>query len=119
MKTFIAAGVVSAALLAGACASGRGYVYVRSGPPPIRTEAVLASPGPGYVWIAGFYRYERNNYVWIGGPHDRHAGAPARGPGLRWIPGFPRSGPNHLRLDRRHFRPRPAPPRSKGPPIQT
>jgi hypothetical protein len=82
MNRFIAAGVVTASLLAGACASGSGRVYVRSGPPPLRAEAVLVSPGPGYVWIPGYYRNERGGYVWIGGHYERSPRARAR-----WVPG--------------------------------
>src|SRR5580765_2778377 len=87
MKTFMAAGLLTASLVAGACASGHGYVYVRSGPPPVRAEAVLASPGPGYVWIPGFYRYERDNYVWIGGHYERAPRSRAR-----WVPGHWENG---------------------------
>ena len=58
MKALAAAALVAASVLATtACAGASGRVYIRSGPPPVRAEAVLVSPGPGYVWVAG--RYER------------------------------------------------------------
>jgi hypothetical protein len=57
-------------LLAAATASAQ--IVVRIGPPP----------GPNYVWVPGFHRYDGRAYVWVPGhyvvPPHRHA---------RWVPG--------------------------------
>ena len=81
--------LLAGTVFAAACAGVSGRVYVRTGPPPIRAEAVLVSPGPGYVWIPGYYRYERGGYLWIGGHYERAPRARAR-----WVPG-------HWQHDRR------------------
>jgi hypothetical protein len=67
-------------LVAGGCAYERGYseapggeyeyVSVQPVAPPAPVEVVAASPGPGYVWIDGYYD-------WYGPAPYRH----------RWVPG--------------------------------
>ena len=82
MKSLAGALLLGASLLVtSACVGASGRVYVRTGPPPMRTEAVIVSPGPGYVWVPGYYRYDGGGYVWVGGRWDR----PPRGRG-RWVP---------------------------------
>jgi hypothetical protein len=46
--------------------------------PALRHERVLVRPGPRYVWVPGYWRWEpyRRHYVWIAGayvipPHPR------------------------------------------------
>jgi|SRR5579883_210030 len=77
--------MLSAALAAislTACAGG-GYVYYASAPPPpLREEVFGVAPGPGFVWISGYWGYRGNNYVWIPGRWER----PPR-PGARWEAG--------------------------------
>jgi WXXGXW repeat (2 copies) len=82
MRSLTAALLLGASLVAGACAGASGGIYVRTGPPPVRREVVLVSPGPGYVWVPGYYRYERSAYVWVGGRYER----PPRGR-TRWVEG--------------------------------
>jgi len=65
---------------AGAATSGR--IYVRIGPPPAVVERRIASPGPGYVWVPGYHRWDRNVYVWVPGVWAR----PPR-PRAVWVPG--------------------------------
>ena len=90
MKSFAAAALVAASVLATtACAGASGRVYIRSGPPPLRTEAVLVSPGHGYVWTPGYYNYAGGGYVWVGGRYERAPRARAR-----WVP-------SHWERDRR------------------
>lgn len=50
-----------------ACAAPRGRVYVRVGPPAPIIEARVVAPGPGYVWVPGYYAWERGAYVWLPG----------------------------------------------------
>jgi WXXGXW repeat (2 copies) len=83
MRSLTAALIVGASLLfTMACAGSSGRVYVRTGPPPLRAEAVVVSPGPGHVWVPGYYQYTGGGYVWVGGryerpPHGRTHWAPA------------------------------------------
>jgi hypothetical protein len=81
MKSFAAAVILAGALAAtSACAGSSGRIYVRTGPPPLRAEAVIRAPGPGYVWVPGYYQYTGAGYVWVGGRYER----PPRGRG-RWV----------------------------------
>lgn len=73
--------VLFGVLLAAATASAQ--IVVRIGPPPApRHEVIPVAPGPNYVWVAGFHRYDGHAYVWVPGhyvvPPHRHA---------RWVPG--------------------------------
>ncbi len=56
--------------------------HVRPVPPPPRYVAISPAPGPGYVWMAGYWGYNGAGYVWVPG---RWAFTPH--PGLAWIPG--------------------------------
>ena len=90
MKFPTAAVILAGTLLATtACAGSSGRVYIRSGPPSVRAEVVAVSPGPGYVWVPGYYRYSGNAYVWVGGRYERPPRARAR-----WVRG-------HWERDRR------------------
>ena len=63
------------------CAARASYYAVGPPPPPTVYGAVGYAPGPGYVWIDGFWDWH-NRYVWVPGywsrPPRRHA---------RWVPG--------------------------------
>lgn len=48
-------------------ASPAAEVVVRVGPPAPIVERRLVRPGPGYVWIAGYHRWEGRAYVWVPG----------------------------------------------------
>jgi len=72
-----------------ACAEPRGRVYVRVAPPPPVAERINVSPGPGYVWVPGYY-------VWTGTQYHWHAGAWTRPPRPRAVWVAP-----HWRHDRR------------------
>ncbi len=77
-KSLIA--VLFGVLLAAAGASAQ--VVVRIGPPAPRHEVIPARPGPNYVWVGGFHRYDGHAYVWVPG----HYVMPPR-PHARWVPG--------------------------------
>jgi hypothetical protein len=55
--------------------------YEVDGPPPaLQSDVVVASPGPGYVWIGGAYEWDvsRKSYAWRAGrweqpPHGKRA----------------------------------------------
>jgi hypothetical protein len=48
-----------------------GAVYYASVPPPLRAEVVGVAPGPGYVWVNGYWGWRGNQHVWIGGSYMR------------------------------------------------
>lgn len=58
-------------------------LYVDRAPPAVYSEAVLASPGPGYVWIGGYYSWTGRGYYWNRG----HWTQPLRGYSS-WNPGY-------------------------------
>jgi WXXGXW repeat (2 copies) len=42
-------------------------VLVTRTPPEVRVEAETVSPGPGYVWTRGYWRWNGADYVWMPG----------------------------------------------------
>jgi hypothetical protein len=70
----VLAGVVS---LAGCEGAVRATVFVPGPPPAEIRETVVASPGPGYVWIRGHHQWDGGRYLWVAGrweqPPHRHA----------------------------------------------
>ncbi|HXI39804.1 MAG TPA: hypothetical protein VNH83_07490 [Bryobacteraceae bacterium] len=63
------------------CAARASYYAVGPPPPPAIYGAVGYAPGPGYVWIDGFWDWH-NRYVWVPGYWSR----PPH-PHARWVPG--------------------------------
>ncbi len=63
------------------CASHPAYVAYY-GPPAPRVEGYGYAPGPGYVWIPGYYSWTGSSYSWVGG---RWALPPR--PHAAWVPG--------------------------------
>jgi hypothetical protein len=54
--------------------------YLAPGAPPQpQQEIIIASPGPGYAWTAGYWHWQ-NGWIWIPGQWV----LPPR-PGLRWF----------------------------------
>lgn len=54
-----------------------GVVIGRREPPPLRYEVRPRMPGPGYVWVDGYWNWDRGRYVWVPGVWQRppYAGA--------------------------------------------
>jgi len=50
-------------------------------PPPVRVEVVPGAPGPGYVWVNGYWNWN-GAWVWVPG---RYVFPPR--PHLVWVPG--------------------------------
>jgi len=46
---------------------GAREVLVTQTPPVVRVETQPVSPGPGYVWTAGYWRWTGIRYVWVSG----------------------------------------------------
>lgn len=66
-----------------ACASPRGRLYVRVGPPaPVVVRGRAVAPGPQYVWVDGYHRWGGSQYEWVAG---RWAMPPR--PRAVWVPG--------------------------------
>jgi hypothetical protein len=60
-----------------------GAVVVARQPPADQVEVIVVSPGPGYFWSPGFWRWDRTAFVWVTGwwviaPSGFH----------RWVPGY-------------------------------
>ena len=49
-------------------------------PPPLQNEVIVAAPGPGFFWIAGYWAWLSGRHVWVGGRWE------ANRPGWRWAP---------------------------------
>jgi hypothetical protein len=73
----VAAGLAS-------CAPPPRRIYVRAGPPAEVVEAIPAAPGPAYVWVRGYYKWDADAraYVWMPG----HWVVPPQGY-REWVPG--------------------------------
>jgi hypothetical protein len=56
---------------------GGGVGIEVGGPPPgVRAEVSIVSPGPGYLWVPGYWDWDRADWVWVPGawvrpPHAR------------------------------------------------
>lgn len=74
--------LLAASLATGCATTTRGQVYVRTAPPPVVVETRVVSPGPGYVWIAGYHRWDGRNYAWVPGHYER-----APRDRAHWVPG--------------------------------
>ncbi|HEY2514091.1 MAG TPA: hypothetical protein VGI39_24660 [Polyangiaceae bacterium] len=73
-------------------------VYEQEPPPPPAevAETPPPAPGPDFVWVKGYHRWDGHAYVWTRGryerrPHERAHWAPAhwehRGRGRAWVEG--------------------------------
>ena len=68
-------------MLAATLAAGA-QIVVRIGPPPPVHEEIGVAPHPGWVWQAGYHRWDGGAYVWVPG----HWAEPPR-PHAHWVPG--------------------------------
>lgn len=55
-------------------------IVVRVAPPPVVVETRGRPPGAGYIWIAGYQRWDGHAYAWFPGRWE----LPPR-PGARWV----------------------------------
>lgn len=81
-KTAIVTGILLASSAMMACGPGyrNGYVAYAAPPPPAPyVGAVGYAPGPGYVWIDGFWDLRGSRWAYVNG---RWASPPHRG--ARW-----------------------------------
>jgi hypothetical protein len=54
-------------------------------PPPVRVGVVGTAPGPGYVWVGGYQRWNGSGYVWVGGKWVRPPRAGVIWVSPRWV----------------------------------
>jgi hypothetical protein len=83
MRAFLITTFLGATLLAGASnVNGQVSVGIRIGPPPATrvVRTVPRSPGPGYVWVDGYWYPVGNHYKW----HDGYWTRPPY-PGETWV----------------------------------
>lgn len=45
--------------------------YPGYGPPALMGETIYGSPGPGYVWIGGYWNWYGGGYHWMRGHWER------------------------------------------------
>ena len=83
---------LSAALAAGitattACAPALppDAVYVRLAPPAAQVEVIGTAPGPNYLWINGYQRWDGSAYVWNSGRWEQRPHPNARWEQGRWV----------------------------------
>ena len=88
VRSLLVACALGAAIAGGATAANA-QVYVQAAPPAPIYEAVPGSPGAGYYWIPGHWRWNGYRYVWIRGHYSYRPYA-----GAVWRPGRWVYGPN-------------------------
>jgi len=65
LLTFV---LLVAGTLAACAAGGGGYYVARTPPPPPAAYGVVGmAPGPGYVWVNGYWDWRGGNYFWVRG----------------------------------------------------
>lgn len=50
---------------------GGAVFYATAPPPPVRAEYYGAAPGPGFVWVGGYWGWSGGNYAWVPGRWQR------------------------------------------------
>jgi hypothetical protein len=59
--------VLLSTMLSAIPANASTRVYVRVGPPAPVVEVRPVAPGPRYVWVNGYHRWDGRAYVWVPG----------------------------------------------------
>ena len=63
---------------------GREVIVVREPPPPRREVVPARPPGPGMIWISGYWAWHGDRHMWIGGHFERPPRAHATWVEPRW-----------------------------------
>lgn len=71
MRRWMVTGLLAGSLIATGCAGGYVGYEARIPPPPHRVETYGPAPGPGYIWIKGYWGYSGGNYTWQDGRWER------------------------------------------------
>jgi len=83
LKKFLVSTAFGLLLSAGTMCAAE--VVVKIAPPAVVVETRPVSPGPNYVWIDGYQRWDGNAYVWVPGRWDVPPHAGARWIAHRWV----------------------------------
>jgi hypothetical protein len=68
MKSTVLTGILLASSALVACGPGYASAYVVPAPPaPYVVGAVGYAPGPGYVWVDGFWNLNGGRWAWVNG----------------------------------------------------
>jgi hypothetical protein len=65
--------------------AGAADVIVRVAPPAAIVETRPAAPGAGYVWQAGYHRWNGTAYAWVPGKWELPPRPHARWVAHRWV----------------------------------
>jgi len=94
IKSFLTATLLAFIVSASSFPAVAARVWVVAAPPAVVVDTVPAQPGPGYVWVGGYWQWDGAHYVWVPGRWVRHAGAwcgghwrHVPGSGWYWDPG--------------------------------
>ncbi|MGH8206221.1 MAG: YXWGXW repeat-containing protein, partial [Steroidobacteraceae bacterium] len=79
----VTAALCTALLLASAGSWAQIRISVNIAPPPLPVYAQPELPGPGYLWVPGYWAWADGGYYWVPGTWVQ----PPE-PGLLWTPGF-------------------------------
>jgi len=60
-------------------------VVVRVAPPARIVETRPATPGPGYIWIDGYHRWDGAAYIWVPGRWELPPHPHARWVAHHWV----------------------------------
>ena len=92
MRVFVRNAAIVAALSVtlSACVvyPARGYYVggpVVVAPPPPVVETYGVAPGPGFVWVGGYWNWEAGRHVWVGGRWEHPPGVGYRWEPHRWV----------------------------------
>ena len=66
-RNLLATAALVLGLTASACGGGAMYVSSFAPPPAPHAAVVGVAPGPGFVWIDGFYEWGGGGYRWVAG----------------------------------------------------
>jgi hypothetical protein len=81
-RKFVLTSVAGCMLAIGAMGAD---VIVKIAPPAAIVETRPVAPGPGYVWIAGYHRWDGERYVWVPGEWRNPPHPHARWVAHRWV----------------------------------
>jgi hypothetical protein len=66
MRSFLRYMTVSLLMLTSQIALTQVVVRVAP-PPPVHVGVIGRAPGPGYVWVEGYHRWNGSRYMWVEG----------------------------------------------------
>lgn len=75
--------------------SGREVIVVREPPPPRREVMPARPPGPGMVWVTGYWAWQGDRHYWVSGHYER----PPRSHAVWVEPRWERRGGGHLFIE--------------------